>query len=45
MFLLCCPPTSNIAAVNCPSEQYLHASISYLFAIIQMRSNSAASMT
>ena len=22
-----CPPTSNIACVNCPSEQYLHASI------------------
>ena len=28
MFLLYCPPTSNIAAVNCPSEQYFVASMS-----------------
>ena len=28
IFLRYCPPTSNIAAVSCPSEQYLHASIS-----------------
>lgn len=28
MFLLYCPPTSNIAAVSCPSEQYFVASIS-----------------
>ncbi len=28
MFLRYCPPTSNIAAVNCPNEQYFVASIS-----------------
>ena len=28
IFLRYCPPTSNIAAVNCPSEQYFVASIS-----------------
>jgi hypothetical protein len=27
MFLLYCPPTSNIAAVNCPRLQYFVASI------------------
>ena len=27
MFLLYCPPTSNMACVNCPSEQYLVASM------------------
>lgn len=27
MFLRYCPPTSNIAAVSCPSEQYFVASI------------------
>ena len=45
IFLLYCPPNSNIAAVSCPTEQYFVASISYMFAKDQVRSNSAAAMT
>jgi len=36
MFLLYCPPTSNIAAVRCPSEKYLYASISTVQALLAL---------